>query len=116
MAQGILSLRVGALQDMKAHLKDFTGVSGKYSMRLILGDTSTTNSMNWHFADAEISVPSAEPSAQLPKSQRVSYDKLPEIKHKFREPEPRPLPVISDTFALLCALPLVLLFGLVKSH
>jgi len=98
--------------DMKTHLKDFTGVSGKYSMRLIIGDTSATNSMNWHFVDAEITVPSGEPSAQLPKSQRVSYDKLPEIKHKFREPEPRPLPVISDTFALLCALPLVLLFGL----
>jgi len=101
---------------MKAHLKDFTGVSGKYSMILILGDTSATNSMNWNFADAEISVPSGESSTQLPKSQRVSYEKLPKIKHKFREPEPRPLPVISDTFALLCALPLVLLFGLVECY
>jgi oligosaccharyltransferase complex subunit delta (ribophorin II) len=31
----------------------------------------------------------------------------PEIKHKFREPEVRPPPVVSNTFTLLCIAPIL---------
>ena len=34
----------------------------------------------------------------------------PEIKHKFREPEVRPPPVVSNTFTLLCIAPILLMF------
>ena len=95
--------------DLKKHVKDFAGVSGKYSLVLIVGDTSISNSINWHLADVSVTVNKMEP-VTIPKSKRISYDSLPEITHLFREQEPRPPKTLSLTFALVCGSPLLILF------
>lgn len=97
--------------DLKTHHKDFSGVSGKYLLRLILGDAGVSNPVDWTIAEVSVQVPSMEPSA-LPKSKQVSYDKLPEIKHQFRQPEQRPPVVVSHVFGALCAAPFLVLFAL----
>lgn len=93
-------------------MKDFAGVSGIYTVSLILGDALVNNPINWHFADVSINVPKVLPPSVL-KSKQIIYEKLPEIKHIFAQPEPRPPQVVSDTFTALCALPLLVLFALV---
>lgn len=98
---------------MKTYSKDFVGVSGKYSLRLIIGDTLALKSLNWHFADVILTVNKVEP-AVIPKSKRISYDLLPEITHRFREQEPRPPKTVSLVFTLICAAPLLILFVLVN--
>lgn len=98
---------------MSSHAKDFAGVSGQYALRLILGDASVANPIDWHFADITVSVPE-EPSQPVKKSQQIVYTKLPEIVHQFREQEKRPPAVVSDVFAVICALPALLLLILVN--
>lgn len=56
---------------------------------------------------AEVNTP------EVKKSERIIYEQLPELKHTFREPEPRPPQLISDAFAILCLAPILLLFILV---
>ncbi|VDO04490.1 unnamed protein product [Haemonchus placei] len=94
----------------KAH-KDFEGISGKYTAYLVIGDATIKTPINWPFADFVLSLPPA-PVEVVPKSQRINYDKLPEIKHIFRQPEKRPSTVVSDAFTLICLAPLLLLFVL----
>lgn len=83
-------------------------MNGSYSLRLILGDSNAANAIDWTFAEIYASFPSVAHSSSK-KSQIVNYDPLPEIHHKFREPEVRPSAVISDTFALICLAPLLFL-------
>ncbi|XGW22070.1 hypothetical protein V3C99_004771 [Haemonchus contortus] len=94
----------------KAH-KDFEGVFGKYTAYLIIGDATIRTSLNWPFADFMLTLPPA-PVEVVPKSQRINYDKLPEINHVFRHPEKRPSTVVSDAFTLICLSPLLLLLVL----
>uniref|UniRef100_A0A915DKM2 Dolichyl-diphosphooligosaccharide--protein glycosyltransferase subunit 2 n=1 Tax=Ditylenchus dipsaci TaxID=166011 RepID=A0A915DKM2_9BILA len=97
--------------DLKTHHKDFSGVSGKYTLRLILGDAAVSNPIDWTIAEVSVTVPSMQPAA-LPKSKQVSYDKLPEIKHQFREPEQQPPVIVSHVFGALCAAPFLILLAL----
>ncbi|KAK5980074.1 Ribophorin II [Trichostrongylus colubriformis] len=62
-------------------------------------------------ADFILNLPPA-PVEVVPKSQRINYDVLPEIKHIFRQPEKRPSTIVSDAFTLICLSPLLLLFVL----
>ncbi|PIO74706.1 hypothetical protein TELCIR_03279 [Teladorsagia circumcincta] len=94
----------------KAH-KDFEGVSGSYTAYLIIGDATIRAPMNWPFADFMLTLPPA-PVEVVPKSQRINYDVLPEIKHLFRQPEKRPPTIVSDAFTLICLAPLLLLLVL----
>ncbi|VDO26930.1 unnamed protein product [Haemonchus placei] len=94
----------------EAH-KDFEGVSGKYTAYLIIGDATIRSSLNWSFADFMLTLPPA-PLEIVPKSQRINYDKLPEIRHIFRQPENRPCTIVSDAFTLICLAPLLLLLVL----
>lgn len=91
--------------------KDFEGLSGKYTAFLIVGDPIIRTPLNWPFADFTLTLPSIAPEV-VPKSQRVNYDALPEIKHMFRQPEKRPPAVVSDAFTFICLSPLLLLLGL----
>jgi len=93
--------------NLKTHAKEFSGVSGKYNVRLILGDASIKNPVNWHFADVDLNIPSVKP-AELPKSQTIDYNAKPKITHLFREPESRPPNFAADIFAILCAIPLLI--------
>jgi oligosaccharyltransferase complex subunit delta (ribophorin II) len=95
--------------DLQKHEKDF--IPGTYGVRLILGDPISSNAVDWHFADANIAVAEAVAKVEK-KSQKFVYDKLPEIEHKFREQEPRPVAVVSDAFTVICAAPLLLLLAL----
>ncbi|KAI6179643.1 Dolichyl-diphosphooligosaccharide--protein glycosyltransferase subunit 2 [Aphelenchoides besseyi] len=94
--------------NLKNHAKEFAGLSGSYEIRLILGDSAASNAINWHLADAKLKV-AAVVKRELPKSQQVSYEPKPEIKHLFREPEKRPPGFIADIFAIICAVPLLFL-------
>ena len=93
--------------DVSARSKDFAGVSGKYQMKMIIGDAVISNPLSWNVADVKITF--AEGPAPT-KSEDV-VGKKPEIKHKFREPEKRPPAVVSNAFTLLCLAPLVVLFA-----
>lgn len=96
--------------NLKTHAKEFSGVSGKYEAHVILGDVTVINPVDWHIADVDVKI-SAVKAVELPKSQRVVYEKQPEIQHLFREPEKRPPNVAADAFSLLCAAPLVILLA-----
>ncbi|KAK6018791.1 hypothetical protein OSTOST_15597 [Ostertagia ostertagi] len=89
----------------RAH-EDFKGISGTYTAYLIIGDATIRTP-----ADFMLTLPSA-PVEVVPKSQRINYDVLPEIKHAFRQPEKRPPTIVSDTFTLICSAPLLLLLVL----
>lgn len=78
-----------------------------------MGDASVTNPINWHFADVLIDVPKILPKP-IPKSKQIIYEKLPEIKHEFAQPEQKPPQILSDTFTIFCAFPLIILFILVN--
>ncbi|VDO71210.1 unnamed protein product [Heligmosomoides polygyrus] len=118
-------------QNLAKAYKDFEGLSGKYTAFLIVGDPIIRTPLNWPFvsellsfiiyhcviviccsaADFTLTLPSIAPEV-VPKSQRVNYDALPEIKHMFRQPEKRPPAVVSDAFTFICLSPLLLLLGL----
>lgn len=91
--------------DVGARSADFGHKSGLYNLELIVGDSLLSNSFRWHFGDV-----------QLKFSQEADRDKapvrkmLPEIVHKFREPEKRPPRFFSDLFTGLCIAPLLILF------
>ncbi|KAG7175641.1 Dolichyl-diphosphooligosaccharide--protein glycosyltransferase subunit 2-like [Homarus americanus] len=92
--------------DVSNSMKEFGGVSGVYSIELIIGDASISNPTLWHIADLSLTFPgSIAPSSP----QDFTYKVRPEIKHVFRSPDPRPSSVMSTTFTLLCILPLLLL-------
>lgn len=90
--------------DVGARSADFGHKSGQYSMELIVGDPLLANSFIWKFADAQLKF-SQEPI----KTSQPVRKALPEIEHKFREPESRPPRVFSDLFTGLCAAPLLIL-------
>ncbi|KAI1723438.1 oligosaccharyltransferase subunit ribophorin II domain-containing protein [Ditylenchus destructor] len=97
--------------DLKTHHKDFFGMSGKYAVRLILGDAAVSNPVDWTVAEITITVPAVE-TPPMPKSKEITYNKLPEIQHQFRQPEAQPPTIVSTTFAALCGAPFLILFGL----
>lgn len=93
--------------DVGARSADFGHKSGQYSMELIVGDALLANSFVWKFADAQLkfSHEASKPTQPIRKA-------LPEISHKFREPESRPPRIFSDLFTGLCAAPLLILLFL----
>ncbi|VDN02311.1 unnamed protein product [Thelazia callipaeda] len=93
--------------DFEKVAKDFEGLSGRYTVRLIVGDAAISYAFDWNLVDVNLRLPSL-PSQKIKKSERVVYEKLPEIKHTFREPEKRPPQTVSNTFVFLCAFPLLI--------
>jgi len=98
--------------DLQKTVKDFDYLSGKYAIRLVLGDAVVNNAISWILADIALKFPE-HPSASAEREAKVGdviYVKKPEIGHMFRQPEKRPPQVVSDTFTGLVLLPLLLLF------
>lgn len=91
--------------DLSVRGVDFAHKSGAYSVELIVGDASISNSFRWPLA--EIALKFAQETTE--KGACMLRKPKPEIKHMFREPEKRPPMVVSNFFTLLCAAPLVLL-------
>merc|ERR1711892_1064585 len=85
--------------DLGQAAQDFNSKSGLYSVSVILGDAVITNPPSWHAADIEINFPE-DGSAK------------PEIRHLFREPEPRPSAIVSNAFTLLCLSPILIMLAL----
>lgn len=59
-----------SLKDVSNNVKEFGGVSGSYSMELIIGDASISNPTLWHIGDVSLSFP--EGSVSTP-SQDYTY-------------------------------------------
>lgn len=95
--------------DVGARGSDFGHRSGLYSVVLIVGDASLSNSFKWHVADIELKF-SQESAAASSESNNITRQPRPEIVHQFRQPEVRPPRFVSDVFTALCAAPLLVLF------
>jgi len=93
--------------DLQKSAKDFDYLSGKYTMKLIIGDAVVNNAIDWHVADINLKFPEYEKPERSTFDQ-IDYEKKREIAHTFRVPEIRPNQVVSDTFTILVIAPLVL--------
>ncbi|KAI5631327.1 oligosaccharyltransferase subunit ribophorin II domain-containing protein [Phthorimaea operculella] len=97
-----------ALGSLTKHLP---GGSGAYSISIYLGDSAVSNPIAWHLGDIHFNF--GKDGSALGEAVKISNKPyrgpLPEIKHMFREPEPRPSRIVSDVFACACAAPLLLL-------
>jgi len=93
--------------DMNTAAQDFNSKSGLYSLTVILGDAVISNPTAWLAAEVDIKLPEEE-KAKEP----GMFDAKPEIIHMFREPEARPASVVSNSFALLCLVPILLMLAL----
>ncbi|KAM3729081.1 Dolichyl-diphosphooligosaccharide--protein glycosyltransferase subunit [Dirofilaria immitis] len=94
--------------DFEKAAKDFEGLSGRYAVRLVVGDLAISHAFDWNLVDVNLKLP-AIAASKIKKSGRIVYDKAPEIKHIFREPEKRPPQIVSTVFVFLCAIPLLVL-------
>jgi oligosaccharyltransferase complex subunit delta (ribophorin II) len=92
--------------DLGQASQDFNSKSGAYSVSIILGDAVITNPTSWHVADVNINFPD-DSSAKEP----GLYSAKPEIRHLFREPEPRPSTIVSNAFTLLCLSPVLIMLA-----
>eukprot|EP00092_Neocalanus_flemingeri_P015901 GFUD01017218.1.p1 GENE.GFUD01017218.1~~GFUD01017218.1.p1 ORF type:complete len:629 (-),score=198.59 GFUD01017218.1:211-2097(-) len=93
--------------DLGQAAQDFNSKSGDYSVSVILGDAVITNPISWHAANIDINFPESD----SPKEAGL-YEAKPEIRHLFREPEPRPSAVVSNAFTLLCLSPILIMLVL----
>uniref|UniRef100_A0A915PS29 Dolichyl-diphosphooligosaccharide--protein glycosyltransferase subunit 2 n=1 Tax=Setaria digitata TaxID=48799 RepID=A0A915PS29_9BILA len=87
--------------------KDFEGLSGRYAVRLLLGDAAISYPFDWNLVDINLKLP-AVPAPKIKKSELIIYEKAPEIRHMFREPEKRPPRIVSTIFVLLSVVPLLI--------
>uniref|UniRef100_A0A1I7YTL0 Dolichyl-diphosphooligosaccharide--protein glycosyltransferase subunit 2 n=1 Tax=Steinernema glaseri TaxID=37863 RepID=A0A1I7YTL0_9BILA len=94
--------------DLKKDRDQFNGVSGVYNIRLIIGDFAVPLGINWNLMDVKLTIPKVA-APVVKKSQKITYEKLPEIHHIFREPEARPAQVVSTAFTFICLAPFALL-------
>lgn len=95
--------------DVGARGADFGHRSGVYSVVIIVGDASISNSFKWHVADIELKFAQDAVTGNAESTNNTRQPR-PEIIHQFREPEKRPPRLVSDIFTALCAAPLLILF------
>jgi len=79
--------------------------SGTWKAEVLIGDTRLSKPVQWHVADVQLAF---KGSARPPLGARAARA-LPTIDHQFREPERRPLSVVSLLFTALSVAPLLLL-------
>jgi len=108
LAQAGLTKQYSAEIDFSTNARNFLQTSGLYTVQLIVSDPLLDNLALWTLADLKLQFAEAEkPSSSVDKISL--YSKRPEIKHLFRQPEPRPSQVVSSVFTILCLVPLGLL-------
>nr|CAG4643903.1 EOG090X04WQ [Lepidurus arcticus] len=95
--------------EVNAKAKEFGSLSGLYTIDVIIGDAVISNPFVWSMADVKLTFTQ---TGVKPKDSLIMYQPKPEIKHMFREPEVRPPSIVSNSFTLLTALPLVILLGM----
>ncbi|XP_035210343.1 dolichyl-diphosphooligosaccharide--protein glycosyltransferase subunit 2-like [Stegodyphus dumicola] len=93
--------------DIFTKAKEFMYASGVYDVFLIVGDAVLKNPFMWKMGHVSLTFP---PNPVSTKPSENPYEPKPEIKHLFREKEKRPSPLVSNTFSVLCLVPLLLLF------
>lgn len=87
--------------------KDFGFQSGDYLIKLVVGDSSLSKSINWPLGQINIQF-SQDPVVEASWLER--YLIKPEIVHQFRQAEKRPPAVVLQTFTLLSLSPVLVLF------
>lgn len=92
--------------DVFTKAKEFLYSSGVYDISLIVGDAVLKNPFVWRMGEIRLTFPSP-PSPG--KGGENPYLPKPEIKHVFREKEVRPSTLVSNTFSVLCLMPVLLL-------
>lgn len=95
--------------DIGSGAKDFSYLSGRYSMELIIGDAIIENPFSWYLADLVLTFPE---SIATKKTVLDQYAQKPIIRHEFKAPEKRPPRVVSTIFTVLVIVPLFVLFFL----
>jgi len=93
------------LYNANLNVGSLSGVSGDYSLELIVADPNIENPIHIQIASLDLTLKGS--SVGGPVSNQLL---LPEIRHEFRVPEKRPNPVVSLIFTALVAAPLLLLF------
>uniref|UniRef100_A0A6B2E9V1 Dolichyl-diphosphooligosaccharide--protein glycosyltransferase subunit 2 n=1 Tax=Phlebotomus kandelakii TaxID=1109342 RepID=A0A6B2E9V1_9DIPT len=93
--------------DVGARSGDFSHMSGKYAMELIVGDASLSNSFRWHVANFNFKFSGQESVRE--DTMESLYKPKQEIVHQFRVPEKRPARFVSDLFTGICCVPLLIL-------
>lgn len=106
LAEAGLSKQYLAEIDFSQHAKNFNYQSGVYSVDLIVSDSLFENPVALKLSQLNVKF-SEENLSTADKS--ALYSKKAEIKHLFREADPRPPVFFSTVFALLCLAPLALL-------
>lgn len=100
--------------NMAQRAKDFGHNSGLYHISLIVGDPAIANPFVWKLASLKISFSSG--STQTVRDQApwmtATYKSKPIINHIFRQQDKRPPTVVSDAFALIVLVPVLILFVL----
>lgn len=77
---------------------------------------TVVENFDWIYMVLQVDVNLKLPAVATPKikkSERIIYEKAPEIKHMFREPEKRPPRIVSTIFIFLCIFPLFIVLILV---
>ena len=97
--------------DLYSYQKNFANLNGVYSIQLIVSDPLASSPQTVPLADIKLQF--ADGVDETPAKAKL-YAKRPEIKHLFREPEPRPSKLVSTIFSALCLLPILVLFVLVS--
>jgi len=91
--------------DLAAAASDLNSAAGDYSVSLVLGDSVIANPVLWTAATVSINYPALEQESSSP----GVYAVKPEIRHLFREPEPRTAAIVSNAFTLLCLSPFLVM-------
>ncbi|XP_061641164.1 dolichyl-diphosphooligosaccharide--protein glycosyltransferase subunit 2 isoform X1 [Phyllopteryx taeniolatus] len=86
---------------------EFALISGTYLLYLMVGDATLENPILWNVADVVLRFVDEDAPATI--QPKTLYVPKPEIQHLFREPEKKPLTVVSNTFTALVLSPLLLL-------
>ncbi|GAB0098272.1 Dolichyl-diphosphooligosaccharide--protein glycosyltransferase subunit 2 [Sergentomyia squamirostris] len=94
--------------DVGGRSGDFNHMSGKYSMDLIVGDASLSNSFRWNVAGINLKF-SQDSTGRSANGHADVYKPKAEIIHQFRVPEKRPARFVSDLFTGICCVPLLIL-------